>query len=1009
MPEDTGISRCIDVIYPNFKFRSRLTGQWRRCQLVLLLAAVLTFSLQAQESDSVGLAGSAHLAATLSEPALRTDTLLTMIAVERMLDYAALSHKSDVMAWDARFRNERAWLDRLAKQYLELPSRGSQLDPAAWFVLLELDQHQMSPGPSISPLGPGNSSLMRQLFDRADERLAATILPEVLHRMEYRSVGIWQKLLEEVSSNETLYALVTSLNTDWFLPWTAVQAPVSEGQEEPVDVISESLDSLMVLADSTMLAGPPDTQRLKRLRFNLLSALPALEDVQASDAAYLLTLATAIDGLREGKYLAFTESLLWVVSDLLLAEIPALPAVPGQPPALEPMPQAQAEPLAEAAAVPEMEPAGEEETPQSLIPRALSDLLPGLSNSFANDFSEVDPRINANLATVFDAFQYLQSGQADPSRLSALRKDLANAVAQFVLLLPEMVHYYEQPVRRRISEEINICISIMANHDPDGVTKLTREQFDACLESMIELTEVLVSREDLAGDMEGPFGTEQLRRELRVPPWQRINFALGYLHEQYPTACELPASPLPNPLEWASLANLMVWFASQSPVYFQTPENEALIVRMRQQGMDLLQGMFEQVDCISGVGTGIGDPVVRSMAGYRDALDNLVAALREAELGFRESRLKAGADVVLHGDASQQTAYRPEDLIIGPCNTDTVCEMAGELEATRALIGLFPDPYLIADQAGLGEIEICYDNMLWVNRRAEPVREDDAHVANYFGHLSFDLIGRYREKGEVRNVFGSNFMSPDEYHYLFAGATDEVREDSCPTEWIGTKIVTGLNSRNSIRVVPDRLTYLASARNQPSTIINANWDRGAEWRDWFVTGLGITPHEYPQDEGIYDRVNQYLQAQYQAQQSELYTALLRPLTRAGRSAPDSLFDLQQELTARKALVRTYISLFYPEFIIDSDEIRGSMEGYGSLLDTMVLRRFREANVAVSSINETGLSRLEQFQANWGRQPETVRRSGSIATSVAHALMRLNDLYIEFFTENEIMTPAGLRG
>ena len=137
--------------------------------------------------------------------------------------------------------------------------------------------------------------------------------------------------------------------------------------------------------------------------------------------------------------------------------------------------------------------------------------------------------------------------------------------------------------------------------------------------------------------------------------------------------------------------------------------------------------------------------------------------------------------------------------------------------------------------------------------------------------------------------------------------------------------------------------------------------------------------------------------------------MLRPLTRAGRSAPDSLFDLQQELTARKALVRTYISLFYPEFIIDSDEIRGSMEGYGSLLDTMVLRRFREANVAVSSINETGLSRLEQFQANWGRQPETVRRSGSIATSVAHALMRLNDLYIEFFTENEIMTPAGLRG
>ena len=107
-------------------------------------------------------------------------------------------------------------------------------------------------------------------------------------------------------------------------------------------------------------------------------------------------------------------------------------------------------------------------------------------------------------------------------------------------------------------------------------------------------------------------------------------------------------------------------------------------------------------------------------------------------------------------------------------------------------------------------------------------------------------------------------------------------------------------------------------------------------------------------------------------------------------------DLQIELTARKALIRSYMNLFYPDSMIDSDEIRALLEGYGSLIDSAILRRFREANVAVSSINEAGLSRLQQFQSDWNRQPEIMRRSGSIASSVAHSIIRLNALYLDFF-------------
>jgi hypothetical protein len=1001
------------VNHSRIKIRSAPSGRHSGLRLLIAFLCLLGWGLQAQELD---LPATEQLTAALSDQYTRSDTLLTMIAVARLLESGASAELADIDALASRFRDERAWLDHLAGRYLDLPMRGSQLDPAAWFVAFELARHQVSAGLSVSPLGPEDSSLMRQLFERSDERLAAAVLPEILQRIEFRSVGLWKNLLETALFNEALLTVVTGFNANWFDPWLAVELPAAANQELLAEVVDEALISLWVLAGSTMTSGPPDALGLKQLRFKLLSAFPDLDEYELKDAQYLLVLASAVDGLNEKKYLAFTESLLWVVADLLMPVQQGLERVteplfePLFEPAFELRPQPQTGQETVPGTVADTGTAADtvvqDAAPRSRIPRLLSELLPRLSNAFAGEFSEVDPRINASLATVFDAVQYLQSDQIELGRLISLRRDIGDAIAQLVLLIPDMNYYFEQPVRRRIADEINTCTGIAANTDQQDVANLSREQFDACLESLVEMSEVLVSREELAGDPDGPFGADQLRRELMMPPWQRINFTLGYLHERFPSGCELPAQPLPNPLEWSSLATLVAWLARQAPVYFQTPENEALIVRMRQQGLDLLQTLSQQVDCISGAGSGISDPVSRSLADYRRALGDLVAGIREAELKFRAQRLKPGADVVLHGDASQRTAYRTEELIIGPCDPDQVCEMTGQLEATRALIGQFPDSYLIADQSGLGSIEICYENMQWVNRRAEPVRQDDPHVANYFGQLSFDLVGRFWEKGVDTRVFGSNFVSPDEYHYLFAAATDEVREDSCPTEWVGTKIVTSLIKSNGIRVVPDRLTYLAGARKKPSEVIAVNWSRGSEWRDWFVTGLGVTAHEYEQDEGMFDRVNQHLQSLYQAEQSFLYTSLLRPQSRGGRDDTESLLNLQEELTVRKALVRSYVSLFYPAYMIDSDEIRGSLEGHGALLDTDVLRRFRETNVAVGSINEAGLSRLEQFQANWARQSDSVRRSGSVSTSVAHALVRLNTLYLDFFVHPAEKAEAG---
>jgi len=943
---------------------------------IILGAALCGGPLSAQqgapENPLADLPETKHLASALADEASRGDTLLTLAAVAQLLQYGGQADPARLGELELRFRDDRAWLDRLAARFPAVPMRPSLLDPAAWFLARELDQQNLSPGELVSPLGPDTGSLLRQVFERGDELLAATLLPELLTRMELESTRLWSGLLERLPADPVLAALVTSLNSEWFDPWVAAEPPAPLVAGGEVDVIGEGVAHLRALAGTAMTVGPPDALRLKRLRFELQMALPGLSGPAARDAGYLLALASGIDGLYRREYLAFTESLLWVTSDLLLAG-----------------------PMAAES--------------RSRLPPLLTGLLPGLSNAYAGGFSEVDPRINTSLATVFDAVQYLQSAAPEATRLASLRSQLADVIAQLLLQIPDLDYYFEQPVRERILQVTYRCIGIVADRESGGGS-ISREQFESCLDSLVTMSNQEVSRAELAGDPDGPFGRDQLRRELMLTPWQRVNYVLGYLHDQHPTGCALPGQPLPNPLEWSNLATLVTWLAQQSPVYFQTPENEARLVEMRQRGMALLQAWTQQVDCISAAGGGLNDPVSRGLADYRQELEQLVAGLREAELEFRAARLKPGADVVLHGDADQRTAFRSEAMSIAPCNSRRVCEMSGTLETTRALIGLFPDPYLIADQTGLGEVEICYDNVEWVNRRSEPVRPDDPHVANYFGQLSFDLVGRYRENGALTNVFGFTYVSPTEHHYLFAAADEEVLEDSCPTEWVGSRIVTPMTARQGLRIVPNRLTYLAAARTLPSQLINANWSRNEEWRDRFVTGLDVTPLAFPPDPSIRDRVNQHLQAMYQAEQSALYNALFRPPSRAAGAAADSLFDHLEELTASKALLRSYMDLFYPQFMVDSSEIRAALEGQDSLLERSVLQRFREGNVAVSSINEVGIARLEQFRALWNRQPEAVLRSGSPSISVAHSITRLNALYNQFFAAppRDREAPSGVR-
>ena len=294
--------------------------RWFRSACLCLLLHPALVQAEGSTAEDLGLPDPRHLAAALSDPESRIDTLLTLVAVQRLTDYGRYARVHETSEYAERFRSERAWLDQLAARYSTVPLRSSLFDPAAWSLLLELDQYDLSPGMAVSPFGPSTHALLAQLFDRSAEIPAATILPEVLSRMEAGSIPLWNEVIDAAGNNLALAGVLQLLNEEWFDIWVAAEPPARGTATDDVPPIDYGLQLLAGLAAAAQQSGPPDALDLKRLRYGLLTALPELGWQQSMDAASLLTLANVVDGLYRKQYLAFTESLLWIASGLLASE-----------------------------------------------------------------------------------------------------------------------------------------------------------------------------------------------------------------------------------------------------------------------------------------------------------------------------------------------------------------------------------------------------------------------------------------------------------------------------------------------------------------------------------------------------------------------------------------------------------------------------------------------------------------------------------------------------------------
>lgn len=589
----------------------------------------------------------------------------------------------------------------------------------------------------------------------------------------------------------------------------------------------------------------------------------------------------------------------------------------------------------------------------------------------------IDIDLPVVLALLGDAADYLaSSGRATQSAIA----ELADSYARLALFAPDLAFYLDQPVRERVRRAISIC-----NPDPLLVGPLPREVFERCARNLEEVLASELDSEELVGGGQGPFAVEFLRRELGLVSWQRAAYLDGHLNWLLDAQCQAPEWV--NVLEWSLLADHLVRWVSQRPVFFTGSGWRDTVDRLEGQMRDQAAAHVEWVDCVTGRGGSRRDPVIRLLARHRSALGEVDGLLREARAAFYRDHTRPGADIDLDGSADQVTAYRPQNLLIGPCPEAESCGARVELPVSRALLGMFPNAYLLADQIGMGELGLCYDQVRWVERSMEPGRRRASKVANYFGRLSFDLVGTFRRAGENRTVFRYRLTDNEESQYLFAEADEELLAEDCPIGRVGSAIASNLPEGHP-GLVPNRLTYFASTPTTPEAELLANWNQGAEWRDWFVTGRRVDRIEAADPAGMEVAVQAELADLVARRERQLLGPLINP-PRAGDEAP--VVTAMSRVADTAALLRRVLELHYPRIIRQHAPVRALLNGQAGLITRDRVRLLRDEGITASRMPEIGLERAQRLSNAWLGLPESLRERGQRAPEIDYSLERLSKL------------------
>jgi hypothetical protein len=576
-------------------------------------------------------------------------------------------------------------------------------------------------------------------------------------------------------------------------------------------------------------------------------------------------------------------------------------------------------------------------------------------------------RVETDLPVIVALLSDAASRLDDPEGgVLAATAELADVYARLALFISDADFYLEQPVREDLRAAIARC-----NRDSRLVGPLPREVYDECLNRLTGLIINGLDRQELSGGS-GPFAPEFLGREMNLVSWQRASYLDGHVNWLLQANCEAPRWI--NVLEWSMLLHYLALWVPQRQVFFGSERWQDATEAIMRVDAGHRRAHTDWLDCVAGTGSVRMDPVSRLLERQAQAHDVLAQRLTDAAREFYAEVTRPGADIDLDAGAKQVTTYRPEGLAVKPCADRPTCGARAELPASRALLGLFPNAHLLADQLDMGRLELCYGNVRWVERETRPARSGDVQVAHYHGRLRFELVGSFRAEGEDSVVFRHQLTAAEPRHYLFAALDASLLERDCPVEMAGSPIASRLRDEG-FGLVPNRLTYFASTPTTPEAELLANWDTGAEWRDWFVTGNRVESLDQRNGEALAAAVGAMLDQRVEQRERRLTSSMLAPFAGAAEDAVgEAMFDVSQY----SALLRRVLEIHYPRILRHDDRLRSLASGDGGVLTRERVRRMRDDGVSAVSIPVLGRERLERLRDYWQGLPVALREFGQHA-------------------------------
>lgn len=586
----------------------------------------------------------------------------------------------------------------------------------------------------------------------------------------------------------------------------------------------------------------------------------------------------------------------------------------------------------------------------------------------------VDTDFPILLAQLHDAAEYMA---VSPPLADLAAGELLDAYFRLALFVPDAAFYMDQPVRDQIRQVLMDC-----QVNPDLVGPLPRQVFEQCPERLFGLLRSSLGDDELVGVREGPFAPEFLRRELGLLSWQRARYLDGYLNWTLEAGCH--TQEWVNVVEWSILVHYLSTWVSQRPVFFATARWQEAVEDLLEAMSMRQEGHEAWLDCISGHGGQRRDPISRLIRLQTQALRELDAALQAAYQAFLGDSTRPGADIDLAAGADQITTYRPEGLSLLPCGGGQTCGARVELPVSRALLGLFPNTFLLADQLRMGRLGLCYDSVRWVDRSMQGARAQDPLVANFFGRLSFELVGTFDDGSVIETVFRQRLTSAERSHYLFAEASEELLEMDCPIPLTGLPVSSRLPPERR-GLVPDRLTYFVSTPVTADAKLSANWDRGAEWRDWFLTDERVEIIEGPRPDMLQARVLAEMESLKTRRERRIAAGLLSSVNQ------DPLAQAMAAVSDTSFLLRRMLEIHYPRLLRHDARVRAAVMGVGGLLGRDQVRQFRDAGEPLTDLANDGGTRLLALQLIWEQLPDSLREQGQAAPETDVALKQLIEL------------------